>query len=85
MHARSEFDAPAAKTANSARAIVAVLFVLGVTSLLWVRSDRIDSPPVIATNNQFLHAPSTDPSLPDLRATMRQPDAADEVAQPPTF
>jgi hypothetical protein len=81
------FDARGAKTANSVRAVVAGLFVLGLTSLVWVHHDRQEPTTATAatTSNQFLHAPSTDPSLPDLRATMRQADTAYEVVQPPTF
>jgi len=85
MNVRSNFDARGARTANSVRTVVAALFVLGVTSLVIVHSDRQEPAAATASNDQFLHAPSTDPSLPDLRTTMRQFDTAYEVSQAPTF
>lgn len=83
-----------ASASRSARAVVATLCVLGLASLMWLHSgpsgslaDALaEAPPPASGATGSLHAPTSDPSLPSLEATLSRPDAepADAPA-PPTF
>jgi hypothetical protein len=99
MHDRFEIDREGAAKANSVRAFVATLCVLGLASLMWLHSGTMgelsDSattvPPAAADaadtqHNAYLHAPTGDPSLPSLEATFAHKDAA-PTGEPaaPTF
>jgi hypothetical protein len=81
---RYDLDRRAADESRAVQAVIAVLFVLGVASLLIFHADRSDTAlPFATTSDDYLHAPASDPSLPDVRAAMR--NAPDDVAQAPTF
>lgn len=81
-----------ASARRSARAVVATLCVLGLASLMWLHSgpagglaDALAEAPSSASNSTgSLHAPTSDPSLPSLEATLSRPDAepADAPAAP---
>ncbi|MFO1324607.1 MAG: hypothetical protein U1F15_11155 [Burkholderiales bacterium] len=94
MASRYDFDEQGADRANSVRAVVATLCVLGLASIMWIHSGASvgpidEAPPAAAPaapQTGSLHAPTTDPSLPSLEATFSRTNAtpADE-AQAPTF
>ena len=94
MQSRYDFDEQGATRANSVRAVVASLCVLGLASFMWLHSGVSigpveEAPPAAASaapQTGSLHAPTTDPSLPSLEATFSRMNAtpADE-AQAPTF
>ena len=98
MKSRVDFERKGGVRANSVRALVAALCVLGLVGLTLFHFDdgggfasrltKATSPenngPV--ANSSFLRAPAGDPSLPSLEATFSRKDAtpADE-APAPTF
>ncbi|MBK9115197.1 MAG: hypothetical protein IPM22_06055 [Betaproteobacteria bacterium] len=81
-----------ASATRSARAVVATLCVLGLASLMWLHSgpsggpaDALaEAPPPASATTGSLHAPTSDPSLPSLEATMSRNDVepADAPAAP---
>ena len=98
MKSRFDFDREGPVTTNSLRALVATLCVLGLVGLTLFHFDdgggfanrfakatlpETDGP---VANSSFLHAPTSDPSLPSLEATFSRKDVtpADE-APAPTF
>jgi hypothetical protein len=76
---------------NSTSAIVATLYVLGLASLLFLHNGTTvvssATAPAIATSAPaYLHAPTSDPSLPSLEATLaRLENAPADEAPAPTF
>jgi hypothetical protein len=94
---RIEVDQKSGKSPNSQRAIVATLYVLGLASLMWLHSGRSvsdessavpapDQPASVAATSSYLHAPTSDPSLPSLEATFSRSDVEPaDKAQAPTF
>lgn len=99
MPTRYDLDREGSLKANSARAVVASLCVLGLATLVWMRIGAIgefaETPAAgIASSvhtadvrpGDYLHAPTSDPSLPSLDATFSAKDVtpADE-APAPTF
>jgi hypothetical protein len=96
MKSRFDFDRESAAARNSVRTLVAALCVLGLVGLtLFHISDdgRFATGHAEATqpatdgpvaNSGFLHAPTSDPSLPSLEATFSRKDVtpADEVPAP---
>jgi hypothetical protein len=88
MQTRFDIDREGAVKANSVRAFVATLCVLGLASFMWLHSgtmgelsDNAAAVPPAAANaadeprNDYLHAPTSDPSLPSLEATFAHKDA----------
>jgi hypothetical protein len=88
MQTRFDIDREGAVKANSVRAFVATLCVLGLASFMWLHSgtmgevsDSAATVPPAADNaadtprNAYLHAPTSDPSLPSLEATFAHQDA----------
>ena len=88
MQTRFDIDRQGAVKANSVRAVVATLCVLGLASFMWLHSgtmgeladDAAAVPPAAANaadapRNDYLHAPTSDPSLPSLEATFAHKDA----------
>lgn len=88
MQTRFDIDREGAVKANSVRAFVAALCVLGLASFMWLHSgtmgdvsDNAATVPPAAENtadtqrNAYLHAPTSDPSLPSLEATFAHRDA----------
>ena len=81
-----------ASARRSARAVVATLCVLGLASLMWLHSgptgglaDALaEASPNAGATTGSLHAPTSDPSLPSLDATMSRKDLepADAPAAP---
>lgn len=77
---------------RSARAVLATLCVLGLASLMWLHSNApggvadaiAESAPPPSGASGFLHAPTGDPSLPSLEATLSRTDLepADTPAAP---
>lgn len=89
MQTRFDIDREGAAKANSVRALVATLCVLGLASFMWLHSgtmgeisdNAVAVPPAAenaadAQRNAYLHAPTSDPSLPSLEATFANRDAA---------
>jgi len=89
MQTRFDIDREGAAKANSVRALVATLCVLGLASFMWVHSvpmgELSDNPAAVppaaeqaadTQRNAYLHAPTSDPSLPSLEATFANRDAA---------
>ena len=88
MHTRFDIDREGAAKANSVRALVATLCVLGLASFMWVHSvpmgELSDNPAAVppaaeqaadTQRNAYLHAPTSDPSLPSLEATFAHKEA----------
>ncbi len=81
-----------ASASRSARAVVATLCVLGLASLMWLHSGPAgglsdvlaEAPPPASATTGSLHAPTSDPSLPSLEATLSRKDLepADAPAAP---
>ena len=98
MKSRFDFDLEGAAARNSVRTLVAALCVLGLVGLTLFHFDdgggfanRFAKATLPETNGPvansgFLHAPTSDPSLPSLEATFSRKDVtpADE-APAPTF
>lgn len=82
---RFEFDRQGAEKAHAVQVVIATLFILGISGLLWMHSDPETRVPFATTHDDYLHAPSSDPSLPDLRATLRELDGKPEPEAPPTY
>ena len=76
-----------AEESHAVQAVVATLFVLGLAGLLFLHADGNKpmpfATPLGTTSDDYLHAPTSDPSLPDVRAAMR--NAPDDAVQAPTF
>ncbi len=78
---------------NTTGAVVATLYVLGLASLLFlhngpngVSSAVAPTAPIVADAPAYLHAPTSDPSLPSLEATLsRLENAPADEAPAPTF
>ncbi|MFO1414100.1 MAG: hypothetical protein U1F10_09415 [Burkholderiales bacterium] len=88
MRTPHEIDPEGAREAGVVRAVVASLCVMGLASLMWVHSGvplQADEPSARAESADFLRAPTTDPSLPGLDATVNRQDAAADPAPAPTF
>jgi hypothetical protein len=88
MQSRTQLDAKGAATANTLRTVIAAMFVLGITSLVWLHTAPADvhkDAAPVATPQSFLHAPSGDPSLPSLEATFARMPASPEEPPAPTF
>lgn len=98
MRNRFELDPEGAHRANSLRAFVATLGVLGLASLMWAHGGAVGAleesagPPISllaatpADDPGSLRAPTTDSSLPPLdTATFRNADAPAEAPVVPTF
>ena len=96
MKTRCDFDRESTVARNSVRTLVAALCVLGLVGLTLFHFDdgggfanrfakatlpETDGP---VANSGFLHAPTSDPSLPSLEATFSRKDfsAADDTPAP---
>ncbi len=96
---RIEIDRKDAKSPNSRRAVVATLYVLGLASLMWLYTGKTvdlgggpavatapDQPVPVVAGNDYLHAPTSDPSLPSLEASLSRSDTEPaDKPQAPTF
>lgn len=99
MRNRSRLDREGGALSNSRRALVAALFILGLTSLVWLHRQPAGvvldefgtnaATPTEATmpasRQSYLHAPTSDPSLPSLEATFSRAQAAPDDVAAPTF
>jgi len=98
MKSRIDFERKGGVRANSVRALVAALCVLGLASLTLLHSNgdgRIAAGYVASTqpttdgpvvNSRFLHAPTGDPSVPSAESVFSRKDAAPDDDPPaPTF
>lgn len=98
MKSRVDFERKGGVRANSVRALVAALCVLGLASLTLLHSNgdgRIAAGYVASTqpttdgpvvNSRFLHAPTGDPSVPSAESVFSRKDATPDDDPPaPTF
>ena len=99
MKSRIDFERKGGFRANSVRALVAALCVLGLASLTLLHGNddgRIATGYAASTqptttdgpvaNSRFLHAPTGDPSVPSAESVFSRKDAAPDDGPPaPTF
>ena len=95
MRRHHDLDRDGSLRANSARAVVATMCVLGLATLVWMHVGEstgfgemptIGAVPATAKSSAYLHAPTSDPSLPSLEATFSGMNVAPaDEAPAPTF
>ena len=82
------------RAGNTTGAVVATLYVLGLASLLFLHNEpnvvssaiAPAAPTVVSSATAYLHAPTSDPSLPSLEATLsRLENAPVDETPAPTF